>query len=59
MTTSLVTGRYYVVVRVGALDDRASGRPDSTTWCASVPSWGLIDPAVPAADHHVPMPIKP
>jgi hypothetical protein len=33
----------YMVVRVGALDDREIGKPDSVIWTGSAPSWGLVD----------------
>jgi hypothetical protein len=32
-----------MVVRVGALDDPELGRPASTIWTASAPSWGYVD----------------
>jgi hypothetical protein len=35
-----------MVVRVGALDDREIGKPHSTIWTGSAPSWGYIDPEV-------------
>jgi len=33
-----------IVVRVGALDDRETARPNGFIWTASAPSWGLLDP---------------
>ena len=38
----------FVVVRAGALDDPEIGRPASTIWTASAPSWAFIDPTLPA-----------
>lgn len=35
-----------MVVRVGALDDRAIEKPQSYIWTASAPHWGYIDPDV-------------
>ena len=32
----------FMVVRVGALDDREIGQPESFIWTGSAPSWGLI-----------------
>lgn len=43
----------FVVVRAGALDDPEIGRPASVIWTASAPSWGCIDPTVPAFERHV------
>ena len=36
-----------IVVRVGALDDREIGGPQSFVWTRSAPSWGYFDPALP------------
>lgn len=36
-----------VVVRVGALDDRELGRPESFIWTASAPGWATIDETLP------------
>ena len=36
-----------IVVRVGALDDRELGGPQSFIWTRSAPSWGHVDPALP------------
>jgi hypothetical protein len=38
----------FVVVRAGALDNPEIGRPASTIWTASTPSWAFIDPTLPA-----------
>jgi len=38
----------FIVVRAGALDDPEIGRPISTIWTASAPSWASIDPMLPA-----------
>ena len=43
----------YVAVRVGALDDREIGRPESLIWAASAPGWACFDPAVPRHEKHV------
>jgi len=37
----------YMVVRAGALDDPAIGRPEGTIWTASAPPWGHVDPDLP------------
>lgn len=37
----------YLVVRLGALDDRELGRPQGTIWTGSAPSWAWIDPDHP------------
>jgi hypothetical protein len=36
-----------MVVRVGTLDDREIGGPQSFIWTASAPSWGYVDPDLP------------
>lgn len=36
----------FIVVRVGALDDREAGKPSGFIWIASAPSWGYVDPAL-------------
>jgi hypothetical protein len=41
-----------MVVRVGALDDREIGGPESTIWTGSAPSWGRVDPAPPSCAAH-------
>ena len=33
----------FVAVRVGALDDREIGAPESTIWTTSAPSWANVD----------------
>ena len=39
-----------MVVRVGTLDNREVGKPASTIWTASAPSWGHIDRSVPTCE---------
>ncbi len=41
-----------MVVRVGALDDREIGGPQSTIWTDSAPSWGHVDPGLPSCTAH-------
>jgi hypothetical protein len=41
-----------IVVRLGALDDREIGNPQSTIWTSSAPSWGYVDPEVEAIAAH-------
>lgn len=36
-----------MVVRVGTLDDREIGGPQSFIWTKSAPSWGHVDPNLP------------
>lgn len=36
-----------MVVRIGALDDREVGGPQSFIWTASAPSWGFVDSDLP------------
>ncbi|WP_119299553.1 GFA family protein [Dongia deserti] len=36
-----------MVVRVGALDDREVGGPQSVIWTKSAPSWGFVDRDLP------------
>ncbi len=36
----------FIVVRVGALDDREIGQLSGYIWTASAPSWGHVDPAL-------------
>jgi hypothetical protein len=38
-----------MVVRAGALDDPEIARPAAVIWTASAPSWGHVDPDLPAA----------
>lgn len=38
----------FVVVRVGTLDDREIGAPQSYIWTGSAPSWGYVDPDIPS-----------
>lgn len=46
---SLSSGRPdLMVVRVGALDDRESGGPQSFIWTESAPRWGYVDPDLPS-----------
>lgn len=35
-----------MVVRVGALDDPALGRPGGYIWTGSAPDWGHVDPTL-------------
>ena len=42
----------YMVVRVGALDDREIGKPQSVIWTGSAPSWGHVDPDIPQTPGH-------
>lgn len=37
----------YLVVRLGALDDRELGKPASTIWTGSAPTWAWVDPHSP------------
>ena len=46
-----------MVVRVGSLDDREIGGPQSYIWTRSAPSWGHVDPALPNCDGQ-PAPIR-
>lgn len=41
---------HIVVIRAGALDDPELGRPQSTIWTATAPSWACIDPDLPQLD---------
>jgi hypothetical protein len=41
---------HLIVVRAGALDDRELGRPGGFIWTASAPSWGFVDPNLPACE---------
>ena len=41
-----------MVVRVGALDDREIGGPESTIWTGAAPSWGHVDPDIPSCAAH-------
>jgi hypothetical protein len=36
-----------IIVRAGTLDDPELGKPESTIWSASAPSWACIDPDLP------------
>jgi hypothetical protein len=36
-----------MIIRVGALDDREIGGPQSFIWTGSAPSWGLVDQSLP------------
>ncbi len=36
-----------MIIRVGALDDREIGGPQSFIWTDSAPTWGLLDPDLP------------
>lgn len=38
----------FLVVRLGVLDDREMGKPQSIIWTASAPSWADIDATVPS-----------
>jgi len=50
---------HVVVVRVGALDDPQSARPQMTIWTASAPPWGHVDPDIPAIEGQPPPPPQP
>lgn len=39
-----------MVARAGALDDPEIARPAGTIWTASAPSWGHVDPDLPATE---------
>lgn len=39
-----------MVVRAGALDDPAIGRPSSVIWTSSAPAWGNVDHDLPSCD---------
>ena len=45
-----------MVVRVGALDDPEIARPSGTIWTTSAPSWGHVDPDLPATEGQPPAP---
>src|SRR5262245_46873172 len=48
-----------MVVRVGTLDDREIGGPQSFIWTGSAPSWGFVDPDLPnCAGQPAPIPSK-
>jgi hypothetical protein len=48
-----------MVVRVGSLDDREIGGPQSVIWTKSAPSWGFVDPDLPhSAGQPAPIPSK-
>lgn len=38
---------HLIIVRAGTLDDPEIGRPESTIWTASAPSWACIDADLP------------
>jgi len=46
-----------MIVRVGALDDREVGGPQSFIWTASKPSWGHVDHSLPNCEAQ-PAPIQ-
>jgi hypothetical protein len=39
---------HVVIVRAGALDEPELARPKAAIWTASAPSWGHVDPDLPA-----------
>jgi hypothetical protein len=48
-----------MVVRVGTLDDREIGGPQSFIWTGSAPSWGFVDPKMPnSAGQPAPIPSR-
>jgi hypothetical protein len=48
-----------MVVRVGTLDNREIGGPQSFIWTGSAPSWGFVDPDLPnCAGQPAPIPSK-
>jgi hypothetical protein len=48
----------YIGVRAGTLDEPDLGKPQSTIWTASAPSWACFDPDLPREAKGGPPPSK-